>query len=138
MRYNKIENCNLIKLSQIQDRKGNITPVTNYKDIPFEIRRIFYIYDIPGGENRGGHSHKECHQLLVAASGSFEVELDDGINKKIQKLNRPNYGLHIPPGIWAAEKSFSSGSVCLVLTSDLYDEKDYIRNYIDFKNYKNE
>ena len=138
MKDNKIENCNLIKLTQIQDRRGNITPVTNYKEVPFEIRRIFYIYDIPGGENRGGHSHKECHQLLVAASGSFKVELDDGINKETKILNRPNFGLHIPPGIWAAEKSFSSGSVCLVLTSDLYDENDYIRNYIDFKNYKNE
>ena len=138
MRNSKIENCNLINLSQIQDRKGNITPVTNHKEIPFEIRRVFYIYDIPGGENRGGHSHKECHQLLVAVSGSFEVELDDGFNKKIIKLNRPNFGLHIPPGVWAAEKSFSSGSVCLVITSDLYDEKDYIRNYLDFKNYKNE
>ncbi|MGK0639181.1 sugar 3,4-ketoisomerase [Schleiferia thermophila] len=129
-------NCSLIEFPKIQNRAGNITPITNLKEVPFEIKRIFYIYDIPGGEDRGGHAHKKCHQILVAVSGSFEVELDDGMLKKTVLINRPYYGLHIPPGIWAKEKSFSSGAICLVLASDVYDEEDYIREYELFKSYK--
>ena len=124
--------CSVIELSCIKNRAGNITPVSNLEQIPFKINRVFYIYDIPGGEDRGAHAHKECHQFLVAASGSFEIELDDGKTKRTVVLNRPYYGLHIPPGIWAAEKGFSSGSICLVLTSHKYNEADYIRKYSDF------
>ncbi len=127
--------CSIIELAQITNRAGNITAVTNNENIPFKVSRVFYIYDIPGGEERGAHAHKECHQFLIAASGSFEVELDDGRNKRTITLNRPYFGLHIPPGIWAAEKGFSSGAICLVLASHKYDEKDYIRDYADFKNF---
>lgn len=126
--------CSVIELPKVQNRAGNITATENNINVPFEVKRVFYIYDIPGGEDRGAHAHKECHQFLVAVSGSFEVELDDGINKRTILLNRPYYGLHIPPGIWASEKSFSSGSVCLVLGSHKYQESDYIREYQEFKN----
>ena len=124
--------CSIIELPRIQNREGNITPVSNSEEVPFDIKRVFYIYDIPGGEDRGAHAHIDCHQFLIAASGSFEIELDDGKLKRTVVLNRPYYGLHIPPGIWAAEKGFSSGAICLVLASHLYDEKDYIRNYNNF------
>ncbi|SEF98896.1 sugar 3,4-ketoisomerase [Parabacteroides chinchillae] len=130
--------CSIIQLPRIENEKGNITPIAGRKNIPFEIERVFYTYDIPGGEARGAHAHKECHQLLVAASGSFEVVLDDGINKRTVLLNRPFYGLHIPPGIWAAEQGFSSGSICLVLASHKYEEEDYIRDYPKFLIYKND
>ena len=109
-----VYDCSVIELPRIENRAGNITPVHNRLNLPFDIKRVFYSYDIPGGEARGAHAHKECHQFLVAASGAFEVVLDDGVNKRTVLLNRPFYGLHIPPGIWAAEQGFSSGSVCLV------------------------
>jgi len=131
-----VYDCSVIELPRNNNRAGNITHVTNKKNIPFDIKRVFYIYDIPGGEDRGAHAHKECHQFLIAASGSFEIEMDDGINKRTVTLNRPYYGLHIPPGIWASEKGFSSGSVCLVLTSHKYDASDYIRAYKQFKETK--
>ena len=131
-----IDNCRIIDLPTIRNRSGNITPVNNHIEIPFAIRRLFYIYDIPGGEDRGAHAHKECHQFIIAASGSFEIELNDGVSKQVIMLNRPYKGLHIPPGIWAAEKGFSSGAVCLVLASQKYDENDYIRNFQDFINHK--
>ncbi|BDX37498.1 dTDP-6-deoxy-3,4-keto-hexulose isomerase [Tenuifilaceae bacterium CYCD] len=137
MRRTTVFDCSIIELPRTQNRAGNITPITNSEQIPFDIARVFYIYDIPGGEDRGAHAHKECHQFLIAASGSFEVELDDGKVKRTITLNRPYFGLHIPPGIWAAEKGFSSGSVCLVLTSHKYQEDDYIRNYEDFLSYSN-
>ena len=124
--------CSVIQLPKIHNRAGNITLVSNRVEVPFDVKRVFYIYDIPGGENRGAHAHINCHQLLVAASGSFEIELDDGKTKRTIMLNRPDYGLHIPPGIWAAEKGFSSGSICLVLASDIYDESDYLRSYGKF------
>jgi len=135
---NKISvyDCSIIELPRINNRAGNITPVINNVNIPFKVKRIFYIYDIPGGEDRGAHAHKECHQFLIAASGSFEIELDDGINKRTVSLNRPYYGLHIPPGIWAAEKSFSSGSICLAMASNKYNENDYIRDYNRFLLFK--
>jgi len=129
MKRTSVYDCSVIELPRIKNRAGNITPVNNSENVPFEVKRVFYIYDIPGGEDRGVHAHKECHQFIIAASGSFEIEMDDGINKRTVALNRPYYGLHIPPGIWAAEKGFSSGAVCLVLTSHKYDEKDYIRDY---------
>jgi hypothetical protein len=131
-----IYDCSLIELRRIQNRAGNITPIEGLKNLPFEVRRVFYLYDIPAGENRGAHAHKTCHQFLIAASGSFEVLLDDGINKKFVMLNRPFYGLHIPPGIWAQELNFSSGAICLVLVSHKYDAADYLRDYEGFKHYK--
>lgn len=131
-----IYDSSVVELSRINNRAGNITVIENSRNIPFKIKRIFYIYDIPGGEDRGAHAHKECHQFLVAASGAFEVELDDGRNKRTVSLNRPYFGLHIPPGIWAAEKAFSSGSICLVLTSHKYDESDYLRDYNEYKLWK--
>ena len=130
-----VYDCSIVELSCIKNRAGNITPVTNAVDVPFDVKRVFYIYDIPGGEDRGAHAHRECHQFLVAASGSFEIELDDGKTKRTVTLNRPYYGLYIPPGIWAAEKGFSSGSVCMVLTSHKYDENDYIREYDNYLKY---
>lgn len=133
-----VYDCSVLELPKIGNRQGNITPIYNNVNVPFDVKRVFYSYDIPGGETRGAHAHKSCHQFLIAASGSFEVELDDGINKRTVLLNRPFYGLHIPPGIWAAEQSFSSGAVCLVLASEKYNSEDYIRDYKDFISYKNE
>ncbi len=135
LKRTSVYDCQLIELPRIYNRAGNITPIENNKDIPFSIKRVFYLYDIPGGESRGAHSHKECHQFLVAASGSFEVIVDDGRNKRTVQLNRPYLGLHIPPGIWASEVNFSSGAICLVLASHCYDEADYVRNYNDFLEY---
>ena len=128
--------CSIIELPRIQNRSGNITAIENNIEIPFNTKRIFYLYDIPGGESRGAHAHKECHQFLVAASGSFEVQLDDGKVKKTVMLNQPYRGLHIPPGIWASEVNFSSGAICLVIASHTYDEADYVRDYNEFLNYK--
>ncbi len=124
--------CSIIQLPQIKNRAGNITPVHGEKEIPFHIKRIFYLYDVPGGESRGAHAHKKCHQFVVAASGSFEVLLDDGKTRRIVQLNRPYMGLHIPPMMWASEINFSSGSICLVIASELYNETDYIRSYDKF------
>jgi hypothetical protein len=132
MKKKSVYDCSIVELPRINNRAGNITPVTNKTNVPFDIKRVFYVYDIPGGEDRGAHAHKECHQFLIAASGSFEIEMDDGINKRTVTLNRPYFGLHIPPGIWSAEKGFSSGSVCLVLASHKYNENDYIRNYNEY------
>jgi hypothetical protein len=127
-----VSDCSVIELGRNQNRAGNISIIENDVNLPFEVKRVFYIYDIPGGESRGAHSHRECHQFIVAVSGSFEIEMDDGQNKRTVALNRPYYGLHIPPGIWAAEKEFSSGAICLVLTSKKYEESDYIRNFEDY------
>ena len=131
---NKISvfNCSVIDLGKISFDEGNLTIVEKRKDFPFDVKRVFYIYDIAGGESRGAHAHKKCHQFLIAASGSFEISLDDGKFKRQVFLNRPNLGLHIPPGISAAEMNLSSGAICLVLTSHTYDESDYIRDYDDF------
>ncbi len=130
--------CSFLEIKSIKNRSGNITAIANNVDIPFCVKRIFYLYDIPGGESRGAHAHKECHQFLVAASGSFQVILDDGKFKKTVLLNQPYKGLHIPPGIWASEVNFSSGAICLVLASHKYEENDYIRDYEVFLKYRNE
>jgi hypothetical protein len=132
---NKISvfDCSLIDLGKINFDEGNLTVVEN-KCFPFNVKRIFYLYDIAGGESRGAHAHKDCHQFLIATSGSFEISLEDGKYKRQVFLNRPYLGLHIPPGIWASEENFSSGAICLVLASDTYNELDYIRNYDDFLN----
>lgn len=131
-----IDDCALLTLPRHSERSGSLTSLENSKDIPFDVKRIFYLYDIPGGENRGGHAHKECHQMLVAASGAFDVKVSDGKNEKIYRLDRPYYGLHVPPGVWAEELNFSSGSICLVLTSHEFDESDYWRSYGKYLEFK--
>lgn len=130
-----VYDCSVIELPKIETVGGNITPVHPNINVPFDIKRVFYSYDIPGGEARGAHAHKECHQFLIAASGAYEVLLDDGVNKRTVLLNRPFYGLHVPPGIWASEQAFSSGSICLVLASHGYSEEDYIRSYEEYLEY---
>jgi hypothetical protein len=137
MNNNSVYNCNVIQLNKIHNRAGNITIVEGNNHIPFPIKRVYYLYDIPSGENRGGHAHKELYQLIVATSGSFDVMLDDGINKKMVRLNRPDYGLLVVPGIWRELFEFSSGSVCLVLASVKYNEADYLRDYKSFVEYFN-
>jgi hypothetical protein len=132
-----VYNCEILPLNKIHNRAGNITIIEGLQNIPFEIKRIYYLYDIPGGEDRGGHAHKELRQLIVAASGSFNVMLDDGINKKVVTLNRPDYGLLVVPGIWRELMEFSSGAICLVLASQVYDVNDYIRDYNEFKLFRN-
>jgi hypothetical protein len=127
-----VSDCSVIELPKIENRSGNLTSIQNSIEIPFDIKRIFYLYDIPGGKDRGAHAHIDCHQFLVAGSGSFDVLLDDGKSKKLVTLNQPYKGLHIPPGIWASETNFSSGAICLVLASHKYDENDYIREYKQF------
>jgi hypothetical protein len=129
--------CSLVDLGKISFAEGNLTVVENTNSFPFHVKRVFYLYDIAGGESRGAHAHKECHQFLVAASGSFEVSLDDGKYKRQVLLNRPHLGLHIPPSIWAQEVNFSSGAICLVLASHQYDPLDYIRDYSKYVEYKN-
>lgn len=129
--------CSILPLNKIHNRAGNITIVEGQENVPFDVKRIYYLYDIPGGENRGGHAHRDLRQLIVAASGSFDVILDDGINKKIVTLNRPDYGLMVVPGIWRELIEFSSGAICLVLASEVYIEDDYIREYHEFKDFKN-
>lgn len=122
----------LIELTRIYDPRGNLSVVENFRDIPFEIKRVFWIYDVPGGENRGGHAHKELYQFIVATSGSFNVNVTDGENKQCFFLNHPYIGVLIPPGIWASQNDFSSGAVCMVAASDYYDEDDYIRDYDEY------
>ena len=136
MKKPTVYDCSVVELGKIENNQGNLTVVQSNQDVPFDIKRVFYLYDIPGGEARGAHAHKQCHQFLVAVSGCFEVALDDGVNKRTVTLNRPFYGLHIPPGIWAAEQEFSSGSVCLVMTSETFSEEDYIRDYEQFIAYR--
>ena len=133
-----VNDCGMIELDRHHSqRKGDISVVENGKEVPFDVKRIYYLYDVPGGADRGGHAHKELYQLIVAASGAFTVVLDDGINKKAFTLNRPYQGLLLKPGIWRTLTDFSSGSICMVLASEKYDEKDYIRVYNDFKTFRN-
>jgi dTDP-4-dehydrorhamnose 3,5-epimerase-like enzyme len=125
-----INDCRIIDLPMIQsDRKGNLTPIHNNMQIPFAINRVYYLYDVPGGAERGGHAHKELQQLIIAITGSFDVVLDDGYEKKRFHLNRSYYGLYVCPMIWRELDNFSSGSVCMVLASNYYDEPDYFRDY---------
>ena len=131
-----VNECCVNELDKNHRIKGNITVVENRQAVPFDIERVYYLYDVPGGEERGGHAHKDLSQLIVAASGSFDVVLDDGTTKKTITLNRPYQGLYVVPGIWRELVNFSSGSSCLVLASHKYDEADYIRNYNEFLKYK--
>ncbi|MBI4353369.1 MAG: WxcM-like domain-containing protein [Candidatus Omnitrophica bacterium] len=127
-----IHKCRIIQLPKIQNPKGNLTFVEGRNQVPFEIQRVYYLYDVPGGAERGGHAHKELHQLIVAMSGSFDVTLDDGFQKRKHHLNRSYFGLYVPPMIWRQLDNFSSGAVCLVLASLPYDEEDYLRSYTDY------
>ena len=124
--------CNIVDLPKIQDPRGNLTFVESGNQIPFDIQRVYYLYDVPGGSERGGHAHKELHQLIIAMSGSFDVVLDDGKEKKRVHLNRSYNGLYVCPMIWRELDNFSSGSVCMVLASNKYDENDYYRDYAEF------
>jgi hypothetical protein len=133
MKSSRVFDCVILPLSKVHNRAGNITITESQNNIPFDIKRVFYLYDIPGGEARGGHAHHNLQQLIIAASGSFNVLLDDGFNKKIVTLNRPDYGLLIIPGIWGELMEFSSGAISLVLASEKYDETDYMRDYAEFK-----
>lgn len=127
-----LEQCRIIELPKIADPRGNLTFIEGNSQIPFDIKRVYYLYDVPGGGERGGHAHKELSQLIIAMSGSFDVILDDGENKKRVHLNRSYQGLYVCPMIWRELDNFSSGSVCLVLASNLYSEDDYFRDKHDF------
>ena len=132
-----VYDCSVIELSKHHsDRKGNLSVVENDISVPFDVKRTYYLYDVPGGESRGGHAHKGLHQLIVAVSGSFSVTLDDGSIKRTYTLNRPYQGLLVVPGIWRTLDDFSSGAVCMVLASEGYTEDDYIRSYDDFITFK--
>lgn len=137
MTESTIYNCCVIELNKIHNKAGNITVIEENIHLPFDVKRVYYLYDVPGGGVRGGHAHRKLQQLIVSASGCFDVLLDDGINKKIVELNRPYYGLLVVPGIWRELLNFSSGAISLVLASEKYDEKDYIRDYNIFKEFKN-
>ncbi len=125
----------IIDLPKIIDPRGNLTVAEQLKNVPFEIKRVYWVYDVPGGECRGGHSHKECKEFIIAVSGSFTVTLDDGKNKHTYLLNHPYQGLFVDTDTWRTLDDFSSGAVCLVLASELYEEEDYIREYEDFLEY---
>ena len=135
-RKSTIDECKVIDLRKISDPRGNLTPIEGGGDIPFEIKRIYYLYDVPSGESRGAHAHKELRQMIIAANGSFTITLDDGTNKKSFTLNRPYQGLLIVPGIWRDLDDFSSGAVLLCLASEHYIAEDYIRDYDEFLKYK--
>jgi hypothetical protein len=134
--HQTVFDCNIIHFPKIHNRAGNITPVQNNIEIPFAVKRVYYLYDIPGGESRGAHAHKTLEQVVIAASGSFDITIDDGRNKKTVHLNRPYFGLHIRNGMWRDISNFSSGAICLVLASGLYNPNDYIRDYNEFLNFK--
>jgi hypothetical protein len=136
MKFNTVFDCSLLELDKHQHETGNISIVENGNEVPFDINRVYYLYDIPGGEDRGAHAHKDLRQLVIAASGSFDIILDDGKVKRSVTLNRPYIGLLIVPGIWRELINFSSGAICMVLASHKYNEADYIRDYDEFKNLK--
>lgn len=128
----KLTDCKLIDLPKISDVRGNLTFIEGGRHVSFDIKRVYYLYDVPGGAERGGHAHKDLHQLIIAMSGSFDIVVDDGQQKKRFHLNRSYFGLYVCPMIWREMDNFSSGAVCLVLASNLYDESDYYRDYNDF------
>ena len=128
--------CSVIDMAKIHSDSGNITVIENGNNIPFEVKRVYYLYDVPSGEVRGGHAHYELQQYIIAASGSFDVVLNDGVNTRRISLNRPNLALHIVPGLWRELDNFSSGSISMVLASHTFEEKDYMRDYKQFLAYK--
>lgn len=136
MRNNTVYDCSVIMLPKVHNRAGNLTALENNVTVPFDVKRVYYLYDVPGGEDRGGHAHLELQQFIIAVSGAFDVMLNDGINKKIIHLDRPYIGLHIVPGIWRELLNFSSGAICLVLASHKYSTADYIRSYEEFIKWK--
>ena len=136
MKSNSVYECSIIPLKKIKHESGNLTIIEETLDIPFEIKRMYYLYDIPSGHDRGGHAHKQLFQLVIAVGGSFNIVLNDGENKRTIRLNRPDYGLMIVPGIWRELTEFSSGCISLVLASLKYSEEDYIRSYDDFLKFK--
>lgn len=133
---NSIYQCSIVHLPKVLNPAGNITAIENQIHAPFDVERVYYLYDVPGGADRGGHAHKDLQQFVVAVSGAFDVMLDDSVNKRVVHLDRPFMGVHIVPGIWRELLNFSSGAICLVLASHKYDELDYIRSYEDFLNFK--
>ena len=138
MKSTTVYKCSILEIEKHHNALGSISVVENEKTVPFDVKRVYYLYDVPGGESRAGHAHKELQQLIIAASGSFDITLDDGELKRTFSLNRPYQGLLVVPGIWREIDNFSSGSVCLVLASTCYNEADYIRDYNEFIEYKNE
>lgn len=133
-----VEDCRLVELDRHHsERKGNLSVVENGSTLPFDVKRVYYLYDVPGGESRGSHAHKELEQLIVAASGSFTVTLDDGCHKRSFFLNRPYIGLYVKPGLWRDLDDFSSGAVCMVFASEVYQAEDYIRDYDEFLQFRN-
>jgi hypothetical protein len=135
-KISSIDDCKVVQLPRTHNPAGNITPINSSLDLPFQIKRIYYLYDVPGGETRGGHAHYELEQYLIAASGSFDVIIYDGFQRRKFSLNRPYQALHIVPGIWRELENFSSGSICLVLSSHKYNENDYLRDIKEFENVK--
>lgn len=131
-----IFNCNLVELKKIKNRAGNLSVVENSGSMPFDIKRVYYIYDVPGGSDRGGHAHKELEQYVIAVSGAFDIQLDDGKNKKTVRLDRPYLALHIKKGIWRETRNFTSGAICMVIASHKYDYSDYIHDYDNFIKYR--
>jgi len=131
-----IFNCNLVELRKIKNRAGNLSVVENSISMPFNINRVYYIYDVPGGSDRGGHAHKELEQYVIAVSGAFDILLDDGKNKKTVRLDRPYLALHIKKGIWRETRNFTSGAICMVIASHKYDQSDYIHEYDNFIKYR--
>jgi WxcM-like, C-terminal len=136
MKATTVFDCTILQLPRIYNPAGNITAINSEKEVPFNIERIYYLFDVPGGEGRGGHAHRDLQQLIVAASGSFDIIIDDGHVKRTFHLSRPYTGLYMPSGLWRELDNFSSGSICLVLASTVYDETDYIRDYTEFKEWK--
>lgn len=137
MKKNSVYDSTIVQLPKIHNVAGNITAIDNADEsIPFDVQRVYYLYDVPGGEGRGAHAHKELNQLIIAASGSFDITLDDGNTRRTFNLNRPYLGLYMPSGLWRELDNFSSGAICLVLASHSFNSEDYIRSYSDFKKFK--
>ena len=139
MAKSSVFDCSIVELDKHHsDRKGNLTVVENGATLPFDVKRVYYLYDVPGGESRGAHAHRELEQLIIAASGSFTVTLEDGVSKRSFFLNRPYQGLYVKPGLWRDLGDFSSGAVCMVLASEIYQKEDYIRDYEEFLEFRKE